>query len=318
MVKSDKTDSPNLDIQDLKSNSDDRNLEMQIAKFVTDFTIETTPEAVISGSLELDKLSPGRCLYIAHPPKASLEDVIEASIKIQKLGYNAVPHLVARKINSVSLLQETLIRLQDSNVSRILVVGGDQFAADRAFDSSLDIFYTGMLERFGFQQIGFAGHPEGSRNIGASILRKALVDKLAYAAQSPSDFYILTQFGFDAGAVISFEKGIRSLGYEVPVHVGMAGKTQLRQLLKYAVRCGVRSSLGLLIDRSEVVKGMVTSTPDGLVRNFAEYMLSEPRCLFNKAHFFAFGSFENTVNWANAVASAEFSLDNQNGFETRA
>lgn len=316
-MKSNKTKNPNFDTENSESISDDRKLKFQIAKFIADFSVETTPEAVISGGLELDKFAIGRSLYIAHPPKASLENVIEASIKIQKMGYNAVPHLVARKIVSVSQLQETLVRLQDSNVSRILVVGGDQSAADRAFDSSLDIFYTGMLERFGFQNIGFAGHPEGSRNIGASILRKALVDKLAYAAQSPSNFYILTQFGFDASAVMSFEKGIRLLGHKIPIHVGMAGKTQLRQLLNYAVRCGVRSSLGLLIDRSYVVKDMVTSTPDGLVRKFAEYNLNESDCLFEKAHFFAFGSFEATVDWANAVSSAKFSLDNQSGFETQ-
>lgn len=301
--------------RDLNQRSISHETRSQIVRFISDYTIETTPDVVSSGRLNLSSLAPGRCIYVAHPPKASLENVVEAAITIQNLGYNAVPHLVARKIVSVEQLEKTLKRLEGSNVSRVLVVGGDQAVPDRTFDSTLEIFYTGMLERFGFRHIGFAGHPEGNRSIGASILKQSLIEKLAYAAQSPSEFYILTQFGFDPNAVISFENVVRSLNYEIPIHVGMAGKTQLRQLLKYAARCGVRSSLGLLMDRSDLVKDMVTSTPDGLIRKFSEHMLADPGCLFKKAHFFAFGSFENTVNWANAVAAAEFTLESRNGFE---
>ena len=279
----------------------------QIAKFVSDYSIETTPDAVASGNTPIGLLPTGANIYIAHPPRSNLAEVTKAAITIQNLGYNAVPHLVARKLKSVDELQSTLMLLEDSNVSRILVVAGDQADPKRVFDSTLEVFYTGMLERFGFKEIGFAGHPEGNRRIGASILKQAMLEKLTYAAQSPSEFYILTQFGFDSEAVITFDKNLKSIGMQLPIHVGMAGKTKLRRLLMYAARCGVKSSLSLLTDRSDIIKGMVTSTPDGLIRKFSEYQLAEPECQFSKAHFFAFGSFDETAIWANAIRENRFS-----------
>lgn len=286
-----------------------------IAEFVAGYSIETTPRDVIAGALPLRLLARETDVYIAHPPAATLHDVVKAAAMVQGAGYNAVPHLLARGILGADQLEDTLRRLQQAGVSRILVIAGDAADPNRAFDSTLEIFYTGMLERYGFGHIGFAGHPEGNRSVGPSLLKQALLDKLAYAAQSPSRFYLLTQFGFDASAVIAYEQYVRSLGYDIPVHVGMAGLAGLKQLLLYAARCGVRSSLGLLMDRSDIIRGVATSAPDRLIRQFAEYRLAERRCLFARAHFFAFGSFELTVSWANSVAASDFELAGDTGFD---
>ena len=47
-----------------------------------------------------------------------------------------------------------------------LVVAGDQAIAKPAFDSSLQVLETGLLGKYGFREVGVAGHPEGSKAIG--------------------------------------------------------------------------------------------------------------------------------------------------------
>ncbi len=292
--------------EDLHANPNTGEIRDLIKSFVSNYSIEIIPTEARAEALISSPILPGTDVYVAHPPNASLSQVVDAAIDVQKSGCQAVPHLVARKLTSVEQLETALKRLQDSDINKILVIGGDKADPDRIFDSSLDVFYTGMLERHGFEHIGFAGHPEGSRHIGASILKQALADKLAYAAQSPSQFYILTQFGFDSEPIVAFEKSIRADGHSLPIDVGLAGKTDTQKLLKFAVRCGVRSSLGLLFSRSDILKGLTVASPENLLRDIARYSRTQPDSLFRRGHFFTFGDVELTANWLSTFHGPKF------------
>ncbi len=61
---------------------------------------------------------------------------------------------------------------------------------------------------------------------------------------------IVTQFGFDAEAVVNWESNLRQDGIELPIHVGMAGQAPLRQLLGCAMRCGVTASMRMLVGKA--------------------------------------------------------------------
>src|SRR6516165_9784126 len=49
--------------------------------------------------------------------------------------------------------------------------------------------------------------------------------------------HIVTQFGFDAQAILQWIARLREFGVEHPVRIGLAGPTNLATLLRYAQRC---------------------------------------------------------------------------------
>jgi 5,10-methylenetetrahydrofolate reductase len=72
------------------------------------------------------ELSPGTTVYVAHPPKATLEDVVRTSLAIEAARLRACPHLVARRIESHDALQSACERLAGVGVDRALVIAGDR------------------------------------------------------------------------------------------------------------------------------------------------------------------------------------------------
>ena len=69
---------------------------------------------------------------------------------------------------------------------------------------------------------------EGHPRIGEVELNRALGDKIAAAEATGLAVEIVTQFCFDAGAILDFVARLRSFGFEHPVRVGLAGPTEPR------------------------------------------------------------------------------------------
>src|SRR5260370_31559209 len=79
--------------------------------------------------------------------------------------------------------------------------------------------------------------------------------------------HIVTQFCFDASAILKWIGRLRDFGIEHPVRVGLAGPTSLATLLRYAQRCGVRASAQGLARQAGLVRQLFPmSAPDALVR----------------------------------------------------
>ena len=131
------------------------------------------------------------------------------------------------------------------------------------------------------------------------------------AADTGLQMYIVTQFGFNAQAVIDFETELSTMGIELPIHVGMAGPTSLKQLLRYAMRCGINASMRMLVGKASAMSEHIKLTPvDELVPAFARHRLSHPDCRMIRAHFYALGGAERTARWLNAIRSGNFEIDN--------
>jgi len=98
------------------------------------------------------------------------------------------------------------------------------------------------------------------------------------------------------------------------VRVGLAGPTGLAPLLRYAARCGVRTSAQALVQRSGLLRQMFAmTTPDDLVRALAE---AAPAGV--TPHFFSFGGVRATARWARAVAGGSIALRADGGFLVQA
>lgn len=287
-------------------------LSKQIVAFLTDYSIEITPHD--EGKLDEIRgvLSPGTTVYIAHPPNSPIDDVVKTAGKVQKLGLRATPHIIARKLESRGQLEQALAALQGLGVDHALAVAGDITAAQPAFDSSLEVLQTGLFSKYGFREVGVAGHPEGSKAIGEERVEKALRGKAAFAATADFKVYFATQFGFDPTAFTDWEAETTAKGITLPIHVGMPGPASLRQLAKFALLCGVGASMRMLTSRTSAMANLLsTQAPDEMVTYLARHRAAHPDSRLKKVHFFAFGGVVKTARWANAVLSGRFVLNSQ-------
>ncbi len=283
-----------------------------VLSFLDNFSIEATPHTIVEVDSYPDYLSPGTTIYIAHPPNILLDDVVKMATRLRELGYKPVPHLIARKLRSHAELDSVLAQMHDIGIDQILVVAGDLMQSLGPFGNTMELLQTGLLQQHGFKTVGIAGHPEGSRAIGPTMLHRALYEKAQFAADTGLMMYIVTQFGFNAQAVIDWEAALSTNGIELPIHVGMAGPTSLKQLLRYAMRCGINASMRMMVGKASAISEHLKLTPvDEMVPAFARHRLSHPDCRMIRAHFYALGGAERTARWLNAIRSGTFEYETQ-------
>ena len=257
-----------------------------------------------------DKLPAGMVVYVAHTPKASVDDVVRVAIKAQSLGFRASPHIVARRLPSKQALQEALGKLTAAGVEQVLLVAGDLERPVGPFTSTLEVMGTGLLETSGIRRVGVAGHPEGHKSITPVQMLAALHYKQAFGIRTGIEVHIVTQFGFNPEAICAWDRRLTEAGITLPVHVGIAGPTPLPKLIKFALHCGVGTSLHSLTKNLSAMANLarLATTPDemllGLIRGRAEYSGSR----LVQPHFYAFGGTVATATWLRAVADGSFTV----------
>ena len=255
-------------------------------------------------------LPSGMVMYVAHTPKASLDDVVRVAVKAQSVGFRASPHIAARRIPSEHALKDALRQLSDAGVEQALLVAGDLDRPLGKFTSTLEVIDTGLLETSGIKRIGVAGHPEGHKSITATTMLAALRYKQAFGARTGIKVHIVTQFGFNPEAVCAWDRQMTEQGIVLPVHVGIAGPTSPHKLIKFALQCGVGASLHSLAKNMGAMANLarLATTADemllGLIRGRAEYSGSR----LVQPHFYAFGGTMATARWLRAVADGSFTV----------
>lgn len=256
------------------------------------------------------RLPAGMSVYVAHTPKSSVEDVLRVAGKLQALGFSASPHLVARRLPSVEALRGILARLRAHGIEQVLLVAGDLDTPIGPFKSTLDVIGTGALEEAGLKRIGVAGHPEGHPAVAASELLAALRVKQEFAARSGIAMHVVTQFGFNPEGICAWDRMLTQEGITLPVHVGIAGPTPISKLLKFAVQCGIGTSMRSLVKSAGAVASLtgLAAGPDemllGLVRGCARHGGSR----LVQPHFYSFGGALATTNWLRSVMEGSFEL----------
>lgn len=287
-------------------------LKQQIVSFLERYSIEATPHD--SGKLDeiVAELPAGTRVYVAHPPGSPIEDVVALSVELKQRGLTAVPHIIARKLSSRDQLARALESLSAAGIDEALCIAGDIAVEDNAFDSSLEVLETGLFGEFGFKEVGVAGHPEGSSAIGETRVERALAGKNAFARTAPFKLRLVTQFGFDPDAFIAWEQATAAAGIDLPIHFGMAGPASVRQLIKFAMLCGVGASARMLKTRTAATANLLrTQAPDNQIVRFAMHRATDPASRIVGGHFFAFGGVAKSARWVNAVRAGRFELNKQ-------
>ena len=239
-----------------------------------------------------------------------MRDTVELATRLRNESMEPVPHIVARRVASLSVLDDFLGRLAgEAGVNRILVVAGDIAKPSGQLGNALQILESGLLEKHGIRTVGVAGHPEGHREVGDAVLRDALKRKKVYAEQSGASVYIVTQFTFSAAPIIAWEASHRDEIGRLPITAGLPGLATARTLLKYAVECGIGASLEAFSKRYDSLTKLLTmSAPDETIVELVRYKERTPLSQIAGIHFFTFGGFEKTAAWVNRVASGNFEV----------
>ena len=233
------------------------------------FSIEISP------STDLDTLPALKDVYITLLPGGDFKQTADQAEKLVKKGFNPIPHIPARSIESEVQLKEYISRCKDGGTKQVLVIGGSREPIGD-FDSSIQLLETGYFEQM---KIGIAGHPEGSPDISDSKLEKAMIDKKPYAD------YIVTQWLMDPQLIIDFISK-----HSVPVHVGITGPLKITSLIKFANIVGAKNSINFL--KSNFTKALDLLKPKdpndliGKVKSHSDYF-----------HIYTFGGLKETNKW---------------------
>ena len=285
----------------------------QVMALMSGFSIEATRPST-ADIATLSVLRRGARVYLSAVPHRPADEALAAAVQIRAAGLEPVPHIAARNFPSAEALDTFLAALNgETGVETVLVISGDRTECG-PFRRAIDVIDNGVLRRRGIRSIGIAGYPQGHPRIGDNELNCALADKIVAAEATGLAVEIVTQFCFDAGAILNFVARVRGFGFEHRVRIGLAGPTSLTALMRYASRCGVRASAQGLARRAGLMRQMFAlATPDDLIRMLAD--AAPPEIV---PHFFSFGGIPATARWASAVADGRIALDAGGGFRVEA
>ena len=294
-----------------------------IAKAGANWSIEVTP----TGATKIDSfaalLAENTSVNVTFLPGTDPNDTIAVAKRLSDEGMNAIPHIAARSLSDKDQLDGLLKRMtSEANVSEVLVIGGGVDKPVGAFDNTMQVLNTGLIQKYGISRIGVSGHPEGSPDIHDDALAQAIADKNAFAVSEGLSLYMETQFCFDADAVLSWERAIREAGNALPIRVGIPGPATIKTLFRFAQISGIGPSMRFIAKQARnVAKLMTVQSPHLLLAGLANGMSNAPtgedKCLIQHFHYYPFGGFAKTAAYADAVAKGHINLTKDGGFDVQ-
>ncbi len=282
--------------------------KMAVVNLAQGFSIETTPKQAQKVESFAPVLPRGSRVFVAFIPGEQLDAIVALTERLVGEGMAPVPHIPARNFASHAAFEAYARDLHRVGARQALMLAGGASEPAGRLESSLQLLESGVMEGLGFEQLFVAGHPEGSPDIGAAGLADALVVKNAYAERTGIPLTIVTQFGFDGAGMLAWAKAIGNAGNRLPIRIGIAGPASLASLMKYAKMCGVKASTGILAKSGgKLFQLLGQATPDGLIIDLASRREGWAG-LIRDIHFYPFGGFAKTAEWASSVANGAFTL----------
>lgn len=265
--------------------------------FINAFSLEVSAKAMPALRAEADRIPRGTVISI--PWLASEDDDarLAAVRTVRALGFEPMPHLSARRIGSRTALERFLERAtSEAGVERCLLIAGDLATPAGPFADSASIIETGRLERFGIKVVGIGGHPEGHPAMSGDARWQVLERKCQAIEARRMAPVIVTQFAFDADAVLAWLDALRARGISVPVLVGVPGPASVSRLLRYAAMCGVGASASMLARYGISIGRLLgTAGPEVFVDRLVKGLTRAHGQVC--PHFFPFGGVAPSLEW---------------------
>lgn len=268
------------------------------------YSIEITAKDADTLRAVAPRIAPATPIAIAFLPGESLDARVRAARTIRDLGFEPMPHFSARRIASRDAFEDYLAAVVErAGVQRCFVVAGDPSTPAGPFADSASLIATGAFERSGIRAIGVGGHPEGHPNMTQAECFAVLDGKCQEIARRGMAPLIVTQFGFDADAVVRWLAELRRRGIDAPVRLGVPGPAGIKTLMRYAALCGVGASTAVLRKYGLSLGNLIGSAgPDRFVA-ILEAALT-PAHGPVRLHFYPFGGLARTLDWIDGYAQS--------------
>ena len=283
-------------------------IKEKIISLIDGFTIELNPKVRHKiNSIPLEKKNN---VYITYLPDASENDILETIEFVSKNNLTPITHLPARTMKNLDHVRQFLSQVRERTDSKkILVIGGGGNQLGQ-ITSSLEILNSGLLEENDFNEIGIAGHPEGSPDINQETIDNFLNEKFELTKTKGLNLELVTQFFFDAAPFINWCEKLSEKKITIPVRVGFPGPASFKTLLNFGLMSGVGNSINFLKKNSSKVSDLLTKTSnDEMLISLAEF--ANKNSPLKSFHCFPFGGFEKTCLWLNELQNGEFTIENQ-------
>jgi methylenetetrahydrofolate reductase (NADPH) len=270
------------------------------AELIAGCSLELSPRDEYAGERLRELLDPGRTVFVNHPASVTHHDIVAACARLRRAGFVPVLHIAARRLVSFTQASDFLHRAaEEAAVDSALVIAGDPDQPVGPFRDSLDLLASGVIARHGIRHALFAGYPEGHPRIAARALEAALAEKTALAREQGLEASLVTQFGFEAAPILDWLVQLRTSGVRCPVRIGVAGPASIATLAKFAIRCGIGTSLRALARGHTAFARILTETgPDALI----EALAAATGDVISGIHVFTFGGVRRTAEWIRATA----------------
>ena len=283
-------------------------IKEKIISLIDGFTIELNPKVRHKiNSIPLEKKNN---VYITYLPDASENDILETIEFVSKNNLTPITHLPARTMKNLDHVRQFLSQVRERTDSKkILVIGGGGNQLGQ-ITSSFEILNSGLLEENNFNEIGIAGHPEGSPDISQETIDNFLNDKFELTKTKGLSLELVTQFFFNAAPFINWCEELTKKKITIPVRVGFPGPASFKTLLNFGLMSGVGNSINFLKKNSSKVSDLLTKTSnDEMLISLAEF--ANKNSPLKSFHCFPFGGFEKTCLWLNELQKGEFTIENQ-------
>ena len=245
-----------------------------------------------------DRFAAGTDVTITFLPGDNYRHNIETAAALRRAGYNPVPHIAAREMNSPQMLADFLARARgEADISRILLIAGDVAAARGPFRSTRDVAASGLLEAHGIASVSVAGHPEGHPYLELPDALDGLKAWRDWGRRTGTRVDVVTQFCFESTPILEWIGALDKAGIDLPVIVGLAGPATPATLTKFALRCGIGNSMRALRAQIGRFGRLLTDTgPDDVVRGLQSAPVAATGAITG-FHLFPFGGLRKAADW---------------------
>ncbi|WP_316013933.1 methylenetetrahydrofolate reductase [Roseobacter sp. HKCCA0434] len=273
-----------------------------IGAFLDGFSIEVMPRTAEKIADFRAILPQSTRVYIAHIDGTPIEEMVATAARLTAEGFDVMPHFPARIIAGAGELEDWIQRYGDVGVHQGLMLAGGVSSPKGDFTSSMEMLETGLFDKYGFDRLHVAGHPEGNRDIdvdGSDVnVSVALRWKQDFSERTDAKMAIATQFCFEAAPVIAWADRLAEEGIDLPIHIGVAGPAKLQTLIKFSMACGVGPSLRVLQRRAaDLTKLVLPFTPDEVLADLARHKAAHPEFGIEAVHFFPLGGIAKTAEY---------------------
>lgn len=291
---------------------EDRGVVATSARLTEDASVEVLLSDIRRIGEWRDYAPDGARVFVPHFRNGDTAANIRTAGKLIEEGMTPVAHIAARNVADEAELDRLVAGYAAVGVRDFLFLGGGDNPPRGEFDNVMQMLQTNVLQRHGARRVGFAGHPEEHPEQPREAMRKALLDKLAYAAENNLDAFIATQFCFAVTPYFEFLDWLKARNISVPVRLGLAGRVNAQKLLKFAVVSGIGRSLKYLRKQFGKSVGLVNFSPEGMMAEIAGRLAVRRYNFPVHLHFYPFGAVRETLAIISEAKLQGFAEEDQN------